>query len=249
MRAEFATSYKAHVLDSAGKPVQSGDTSLVVALTASGGTGTKTDSLDSAELGNPTGAATFKFKVGRRCLAYYQGKNGVCVALQHAARQVQALATAAVTPACTLYLQVESTNSNNVGTGALSAETDLVIFGKLATPAAPELEWFNQADSNPAHVELRFEAITAPAGSNPIYEYQLYNATTGTAVGSWQAIDFDQVTGGGSPDNKYKVRLAPSPGKYTAKIRATTALGASATSDASLASAAEVMGEFCACCC
>ena len=138
---------------------------------------------------------------------------------------------------------MESSNPNTgSGTGALSSESNLAIFGQLATPAQPELEWFNQDGGDPAHAELRFTAIIAPAGASPTYAYQLYDATQQavTAVGTWQAIDLAQATLDGST---HKVRLAPSPGKYTITLRANTALGASAQSDESEHSAAEVTGE------
>ena len=148
--------------------------------------------------------------------------------------------------------QVESTNPNTVGTGALSSPSTsahasgVVILGKLAQPAAPELVWVLEAGGDPAHAELRFEAITAPPGSSPTYGFQLYNASESspTAVGSWQAIDLTQATGAGTSGDKYKYRLpaAPVPGKYTATLRAKTALGDSATSNESGPSAAEVTG-------
>lgn len=160
----------------------------------------------------------------------------------------------ATQPDCptSFLLQVESINPNTVGTGALSSPSTsahasgVVILGKLAQPAAPELVWVLENGGDPAHAELRFEAIAAPPGSNPTYEFQLYNASESspTAVGGWQAIDLTQATGAGTSDDKYKYRLpaAPVPGKYTATLRAKTALGESATSDASDPSAAEVTG-------
>lgn len=56
---EFATSYSVHVLDSAGNDLE---TPRVVTLAGVQGTGAKTASLGSAELGQ--NVATLKFKVG-----------------------------------------------------------------------------------------------------------------------------------------------------------------------------------------
>ena len=123
-------------------------------------------------------------------------------------------------------------------TNTLSPFTSLVLFGKLATPAAPELEWFNPTEGDAAHAKLRFQAISAPSGSSPSYEFQLYNFTTGEAVGSWQGIDLGSATGDGSPNSPYTVRLVPSPGRYTVAVRAQSSLNAGATSDASAASPA-----------
>ena len=129
-------------------------------------------------------------------------------------------------------------------TNTLSPFTDLVLFGKLATPATPELEWFNPSDTDSGHAKLRFQAISAPSGSSPSYEFQLYNYTTGEAVGSWQGIDLSSATGDGSSGSPYAVRLVPSPGRYTATVRAKSALNAGATSDQSTASQPEVMGKL-----
>ena len=138
---------------------------------------------------------------------------------------------------------MESYNDN--GQGTTSSPSNLVILGQLATPSAPELEWFNPSESGGGYAELRFTAITAPAGASPAYEYQLYDASQSpaVAVGSWQAIDLTGNSGSGTALSPYKVSLVPSPGRYTATLRATTALGASATSAESLASPAEVVGE------
>ena len=57
------------MFDNAGAPVQSSDTALVVVLPVTGGVGTKEHTLTAAELGSPTGAATFKFKASRGCRA------------------------------------------------------------------------------------------------------------------------------------------------------------------------------------
>lgn len=130
------------------------------------------------------------------------------------------------------------------GVNTLSPLSMVVLFGKLATPAAPELEWFNPTDIDGGHAKLRFQSISAPAGSNPMYEYQLYNYTTGEAVGPWQGIDLGSVTGDGSSGSPYVARLVPSPGRYTATVRATTLLNSLATSDESPQSQPEVMGEW-----
>jgi len=142
---------------------------------------------------------------------------------------------------------VESTNPNTAGTGLLSSATSTpVIFGKLAKPVTPVLEWVAATASTTAYMELRFQEVTPPAGAEPtVYEYQLTNATSGTAIGGWQAIDMSQTTGAGSSaQDPYKFQLFPSPGRYTAKVRAGTALSATATSDESSASQPEVMGEL-----
>lgn len=128
-------------------------------------------------------------------------------------------------------------------TNTLSPFTALVLFGKLAAPAKPEMEWFNPTDSDTGHAKLRFQAISAPAGSNPAYEYQLYNFTTGQAVGGWQGINMDAVSGDGSAGNPYVARLLPSPGRYTVTVRTKSILNSLATSDESPASEPEVMGE------
>ncbi len=141
---------------------------------------------------------------------------------------------------------MESLNPNTAGTGALSSATSTpVIFGKLAKPATPVLEWVAATASTTAYMELRFQAVTPPAGAEPtVYEYQLTNATSGAAISGWQAIDMSQTTGAGSSADPFKLRLFPSPGRYTAKVRAGTALSATATSDESSASQPEVMGEL-----
>lgn len=153
---------------------------------------------------------------------------------------------------------MEAKNPNTVGTGALSPASNLVIFGKLPMPKAPVLEWKELAGAPKTiqgvatgFMELRFEAITVPADASPIYEYQLYNATgaTSAAIGGWERIYLQDNAGDGSEAKPYKIYLMPSPGRYTATLRARTELGASATSDESGPSAAEVMGEQDGCGC
>ncbi|PRW20926.1 fibronectin type III domain-containing [Chlorella sorokiniana] len=199
--AEFATTYKVHVLNSDESPVMNGPSPVVAVLSGLSGSGSHIYPLTSTELGSPTGAATFKFKV-------------------------------------------ESRNPNSPITGLLSSATaNPVIYGKLAKPAKPELVWSDAAGSDPAFMELRFQGVPAPTGATPVvYQYQLVNATSGADIGTWPTISANDITGAGSSSDPYKLKLFPSPGRYRAKVRATTALSATANSDASDASDPEVMG-------
>lgn len=62
--AEFATAYKVHVLNSDGTAAQSGGTTLVASVpSTTNGTGAHSYTVQPSELGNPTGAATFRFQV------------------------------------------------------------------------------------------------------------------------------------------------------------------------------------------
>lgn len=61
--AAFATGYKVHVLDSNGAAVQSGGTDVISTLNGISGSGSHSYSLQLVELGSPSGAATFRFKV------------------------------------------------------------------------------------------------------------------------------------------------------------------------------------------
>lgn len=101
-----------------------------------------------------------------------------------------------------------------------------------------------QANAGTGLLQLSFEAIAAPEGSSPIYEYRLFNASSSAPVGNWERIYLIGNTGNGSETSPYKIFATPDPGRYTAKIRAKTALGDSATSDESLPSQPEVMGEW-----
>lgn len=127
--------------------------------------------------------------------------------------------------------------------GALSAATATAFYGKLATPAAPQLEWFNvDVDAATGYAELRFPAIIAPDGSEPAYYYQLFDVADSTAsspLGGDHLIDL-AAAGSGSP---YVVTLYPNAARIYARVYVATALGASATSDPSDDSPVETMGE------
>lgn len=137
------------------------------------------------------------------------------------------------------------------GATSESPLSNLVIYKQLPAPAVrPTLTW----DDNNGWATLSWEAVaanTVPAGAGPVvYEYGLFapgSAANAAPVGGWQIAS--NPTGQGTTASPFELTLRPSPaGDYIARVRATTALSTSATSEPSQDSTQAAIGELCCSC-
>ena len=163
-------------------------------------------------------------------------------------RLSQQPASALPTPHATCALQVEAINGAGGKLSDLSATA--AFYGRLATPAKPELVWVTGAS---AHAELRFTQLSplpagAPSGYAPECHLKLLDKAGTTAVPNFADVTISGTTGAGTgadPYDPYVFVLNGVPaGDYTAKLHCVdAALGATTQSADSELSAVEAFGE------